>query len=240
MMIHQNNKSKMIKRVNAVSTSDASTLQSPVSMEQQFLELESLLYQVKFASDYKKCDEQIPTIQNQIESLKKLVESWRELIPNERDVQKRDTLRKRVEANSNRLNDLSKDFQSFQIKMNKIQIDSLNRARLLGISPGSSEKSHMDAMSMYVKESEGLKEATRGVDDIIKSAGNILTSLTGQTDMLKNTRNRLGNIGQSIGISDSLLKAVRRREIGDKMIVFGGMFLVCLILFLFYKYLHSE
>jgi hypothetical protein len=36
-----------------------------------------------------------------------------------------------------------------------------------------------------------------------------------------------------------LLRAVRRRQFGDAMIVYGGMVLVTVILYLFYRWVHS-
>jgi len=59
----------------------------------------------------------------------------------------------------------------------------------------------------------------------------ILSNLKIQRETLMSTRNTLINIADSLGISARLLKTIKRRETVDKIIVYGGMLLVLVVLF---------
>ena len=68
----------------------------------------------------------------------------------------------------------------------------------------------------------------------------VLSSLGSQSETIRRATDKVEGVMGSIGMSDSLLRAVRRRQWGDAMIVYGGMFVVSLVLFLFYRFVHAS
>ena len=58
----------------------------------------------------------------------------------------------------------------------------------------------------------------------------MLNSLGEQRGRLKKAHRTVLDIANVLGLSNSLLQMIERREFGDRVIVFGGMVLTCIIL----------
>ncbi|XP_054732057.1 probable Golgi SNAP receptor complex member 2 [Anastrepha obliqua] len=75
-----------------------------------------------------------------------------------------------------------------------------------------------------------LNNAHQGVDDMIASGGNILTSLINQRETLKGAQRRIHSIGSTLGLSNHTMKLIERRFVEDKYIMLGGMGVTLLII----------
>ncbi|XP_039966251.1 probable Golgi SNAP receptor complex member 2 [Bactrocera neohumeralis] len=74
-----------------------------------------------------------------------------------------------------------------------------------------------------------LNNAHQGVDEMIASGGNILSSLINQRETLKGAHQRIHAIGSTLGLSNHTMKLIERRFVEDKYIMLGGM---CVTLFI--------
>ncbi|CAD7006595.1 probable Golgi SNAP receptor complex member 2 [Ceratitis capitata] len=75
-----------------------------------------------------------------------------------------------------------------------------------------------------------LNNAHQGVDEMIASGGNILSSLINQRETLKGAHRRIHAIGSTLGLSNHTMKLIERRFVEDKYVMLGGMFVTLLII----------
>ena len=64
-----------------------------------------------------------------------------------------------------------------------------------------------------------------------------LDQLKNQRGSLKGVRKRMLDIGNTLGLSSTVIRMIDKRGTQDKWIVYGGMILTCIIMFLSVKYL---
>ena len=81
-----------------------------------------------------------------------------------------------------------------------------------------------------------LSESHRNVDDLLTSGTHILSNLREQRVSLKGVQKRVLDIANTLGLSNTVLRLIERRTYQDKFILFGGMFLTCVIMFLIWRY----
>ena len=72
--------------------------------------------------------------------------------------------------------------------------------------------------------------AHRGVDEMLSSGGNILSSLRNQRELLKGARTKMISIGSTLGLSDHTMRLIERRLQEDKWVMLGGMFVTLVII----------
>jgi len=73
--------------------------------------------------------------------------------------------------------------------------------------------------------------------DNIKNVGMALvTSLGEQNESLKNSQRKLWDIANKLGLSQRLIRTIQRRHAGDKLLVYSGMILTLLVLFLLWYF----
>lgn len=82
-----------------------------------------------------------------------------------------------------------------------------------------------------------LHGAHRGMDDLINSGSAVLSSLRDQRGNLKGVQKRMLDVANYLGMSNTVMRFIERRSHQDKYILYGGMFVTCLFMFLVYKYL---
>ena len=64
-----------------------------------------------------------------------------------------------------------------------------------------------------------------------------LDDIKKQSTMLKTVKSKMLNITNSLGLSNTLIRMIERRNTSDKYILYGGMIITCIIMFLAVKYL---
>lgn len=82
-----------------------------------------------------------------------------------------------------------------------------------------------------------LHNASQGVDDLLGSGSSILTNLREQKAALKGVQKRILDVASTLGLSNTLIRLIDKRGTQDKWIVFGGILVTCVIMFLVVKYL---
>ncbi|CAK0845642.1 unnamed protein product [Prorocentrum cordatum] len=113
------------------------------------------------------------------------------------------------------------------------KLASRDRARLF--SGRQTDKKSDDETQEMLKENRGLREANSALDEVLESGKGILDNLIGQNTVLKGARKKLLDAANVMGVSNSLVKVIDRRQTGDKYIVYGGMaFVLFLLLSLWY------
>jgi len=109
----------------------------------------------------------------------------------------------------------------------KSQKDTDNRSKL-GLDRVSKDES--DQMSGLFKEKNSLAQSSAMLDDILGQGKATLTNLSNQNGVLKGAQKKMLEVTSAIGVSNSLVGVIERRNKGDKWLVYGGMVLTLFIL----------
>ncbi|KAI8806732.1 hypothetical protein BJ742DRAFT_815114 [Cladochytrium replicatum] len=105
--------------------------------------------------------------------------------------------------------------------------------------------SHMDphADSTILMMEQALNEQNAGVgasvnrlDEFILMGRQSLQELVDQRNMLKNTRRRMLDIANSLGLSTSVIRFIEQRTVTDRYILYGGMVLMVVLMYLIVRY----
>lgn len=128
------------------------------------------------------------------------------------------------------LRHLQSSLQIFREKRQRKQQELSEREQLLShrFAPNSSETC-LD-IDYALQHNTQLGNAHRGVDDMIATGSNILSSLVNQRSTLKGAQKRLMTIGSTLGLSNHTMKLIERRFVEDRYIMFGGMFVTLLVI----------
>lgn len=81
------------------------------------------------------------------------------------------------------------------------------------------------------------QDANRNVDDLIGSGSSILNNLREQRTTLKGAHRKILDVANTLGLSNTVMRLIERRAYQDKFILFGGMLVTCVVMFLVIKYL---
>eukprot|EP00933_Yihiella_yeosuensis_P068204 TRINITY_DN73598_c0_g1_i1.p1 TRINITY_DN73598_c0_g1~~TRINITY_DN73598_c0_g1_i1.p1 ORF type:complete len:221 (-),score=46.00 TRINITY_DN73598_c0_g1_i1:55-717(-) len=111
----------------------------------------------------------------------------------------------------------------------KVRKEEEDRQKLFG---DRSKKTDGDDDMAMARENKALRDSHNALDEVIAQGNSILGNLVGQNKMLKNARKKLLDAANVMGISQSLVNVIDRRNTGDKWLVYGGM---CFILFLLFS-----
>eukprot|EP00930_Biecheleria_cincta_P075300 TRINITY_DN62464_c0_g1_i1.p1 TRINITY_DN62464_c0_g1~~TRINITY_DN62464_c0_g1_i1.p1 ORF type:complete len:220 (+),score=60.79 TRINITY_DN62464_c0_g1_i1:67-726(+) len=88
-----------------------------------------------------------------------------------------------------------------------------------------------DDEQALAREHSSLAASNNALDDVLEQANAIFGNLVGQNTVLKNARRKLLDAANVMGVSQSLVNVIDRRQTGDKWLVYGGMALTLFILF---------
>ena len=87
-----------------------------------------------------------------------------------------------------------------------------------------------------LEHNAALQRSNRGVDDLLSHGQTILDSLRDQRGMMKGIRKKMLDVASMLGMSNTVMRLIERRSDGDKYVLFGGMIVTCVIMYIFYKY----
>jgi len=75
------------------------------------------------------------------------------------------------------------------------------------------------------------------LDRMIAHGEDTLTNLKEQNSSLKFIKTKMLNVTNSLGLSNTLIRMIERRNQSDKFVLYGGMILTLFIMFLTVKYI---
>lgn len=140
-----------------------------------------------------------------------------------------------------RASNLEDDLKSIQSSLDKHlgsffkgkQEEESNR-KALGLDR-SIKKDDGDSTKAAFKERDSLRQSANMLDDILSSGQATLDNMLGQNKMLKGAKRKLLDAANVMGVSQSLVGVIDRRNKGDKWLVYGGMaFTLFILLSLWY------
>lgn len=109
------------------------------------------------------------------------------------------------------------------------QAEEQQRSELLARRTGAADpyRTEDDAEAQTMGRVQNSK---RLVEDSLQAGMSILTNMTGQRERLKAAQRKALDVLNTLGLSDSLLRLIERRQRLDSWIVYGGMLLVLFLM----------
>ena len=95
-------------------------------------------------------------------------------------------------------------------------------------------------MDQYQNERESINRSGRMLNDYIDMARNSLDSLHRQRDYIKGFQRTLYSMGNTLGLSQGVMRIASRRNRGDKILVYGGMIFTLIFIYLFWSWRTSR
>jgi len=86
------------------------------------------------------------------------------------------------------------------------------------------------------EEGDSYARSSGVVNGLIESAQASLGELATQREMLKGTQRRVLDMLTTLGVSSSTIRVIERRNVVDRALVFGGMGVTLLCLFLLWRW----
>lgn len=88
-----------------------------------------------------------------------------------------------------------------------------------------------------LQHNQRMHQANRQVDELLFTGSSILSNLRDQRGTLKGIQRRVLDMMTTLGLSNTVMRLIDRRTHQDKYILFGGMIVTCIIMFVVWKYL---
>lgn len=82
-----------------------------------------------------------------------------------------------------------------------------------------------------------LNGAHRGMDEMLFTGSNVLSSLRNQRMTLKGAHKKMLDVANTLGLSNTVMRLIERRSTQDRYVLFIGMVVTVIIMLLVWKYL---
>lgn len=91
-----------------------------------------------------------------------------------------------------------------------------------------------DEMQQLSEEADSLQNSNMQMNDLLASGQASLSSLVAQRSRMRWVNRKMLDIGNKIGLSNSTMRMIERRDATDAYLVFGGMIITLLVLYFLY------
>jgi len=151
----------------------------------------------------------------------------------------------RVDQLKSDVRHLQSQFQASQVKLYEREQAEKDRHELLhtrfttnaeaanGDSNGDDTQILIDAA---LNHQSAMGRSRQGVEELLMQGHETLKTLRDQRGLMKNIRKRMLDMTSTLGMSNTVMRLIERRSEGDKYVLFGGMIVTCVIMYLFVRY----
>jgi Golgi SNAP receptor complex protein 2 len=151
--------------------------------------------------------------------------------PAQREVWKRKILELREDAQSIRRQGEHYDrMVSAGIRQRRDRDELLARRRKNRTNGGADA----DEMQQLTEEADSLANSHGMMNDLLASGQSSLSSLVGQRQRMRWVNRKMLDIGNKLGLSNSTMRMIERRDATDAYLVFGGMIVTLLVIYFLY------
>eukprot|EP01089_Gocevia_fonbrunei_P000352 TRINITY_DN10369_c0_g1_i1.p1 TRINITY_DN10369_c0_g1~~TRINITY_DN10369_c0_g1_i1.p1 ORF type:complete len:229 (+),score=31.39 TRINITY_DN10369_c0_g1_i1:117-803(+) len=181
---------------------------------------------------------QSPELQGQISvnlnNLSKIVIELNQILTNQNQKQNR-TWTIRVQQLGEQCQYWRDKMMDYAQQQHNEMVKEQERQLFEGRRGGTSSTSAVDSL---FRQSQSLGRSHGAADEIHEMGVHILESLTSQNETLKNMHRKILDAANTLGVSKSVMRVIENRQFVDKIVVYGGMLTITIVLFmLWYFYL---
>lgn len=164
-----------------------------------------------------------------------------DILVNKEQAQRRGELKQRV-------NEIKYDIKHYQASFDAItqrkqqrdeaerQRDLLLRRKFTSNNVDANGATHIN-LDHSLQFSQQLDSAHTHVDRTLEQANQAYTNLRNQGLNLKNIHKKMISLGNTLGLSSTVINSIERRLKSDWWLLFGGMIVTLIIMFVLYKWL---
>jgi len=145
---------------------------------------------------------------------------------------RRDDYRRRIQHLKSSYNHIKAGLDNYARTKNYYNQQSFDQQKQKLFGNGSTAIDINPNYDIEMAESESIRKSSSMVGDYIKQGQETLGELLSQKERLKGIQRRVFDIMNYLGISNSIMRTVERRDVVDKWIVYGGMLFITTLLFL--------
>lgn len=127
--------------------------------------------------------------------------------------------------------------QSFQHRRCAKEAHEREREELMSRTFTTNDEDTSISIDENLQFNNGLRNAHKGVDDMISNGTAMLKSLTDQRISMMDIHKKMLDVANMLGLSNTVMGLIQRRATQDKFIMIGGMLLTCVFMFLVIRYL---
>jgi Golgi SNAP receptor complex protein 2 len=91
-----------------------------------------------------------------------------------------------------------------------------------------------DEMQQLTEEADSLENSRGMINELLETGANSLSSLIGQRSRMRWVNRKMLDIGNKLGLSNSTMRMIERRDATDAYLVFGGMIVTLLVIYFLY------
>ncbi|EAL73679.1 v-SNARE family protein [Dictyostelium discoideum AX4] len=127
---------------------------------------------------------------------------------------------------------LRKSLDMFLQTKYKKQMEEEEKNKLMG----RRKAGESSAIGNLMKENKHLNDGNSTLDSLTEMGNSIIYNLVGQNSKLKGVNKKIYDIANTLGLSRSVIQRIKRRQHQDKVIVYSGMVIVLIIVFLLWYF----
>jgi len=163
-----------------------------------------------------------------------------EMLASKEPVARRQAARSRVDQLKGDIQHLGAALQSMASRREARRREAEERELLLKTEFTTNAASRESETSIMIdralEHQASLTRTNQYMDNVLGQGAEILQSLQDQRDVLKGAKRKLLDVANSLGMSDTVIRLIERRSVGDKYILIGGMVATCVFMFVFLRY----
>jgi len=163
-----------------------------------------------------------------------------EMLASKEPVARRQAARSRVDQLKGDIQHLGAALQSLATRREARRREAEERELLLTTEFTTNAASRESETSIMIdralEHQAALGRTNRYMDDVLGQGAEILQNLQDQRDVLKGAKRKLLDVANSLGMSDTVIRLIERRSVGDKYILIGGMVATCFFMFIVLRY----
>ncbi|KAG2446607.1 hypothetical protein HYH02_008592 [Chlamydomonas schloesseri] len=151
---------------------------------------------------------------------------WRMQVIRE-NASKRDVWKRKVEQVSEELDTLRAALERHGSRESKRAAEARDREELLGrADAGRRAKQEMDEEAQVMGS---VARSKRYLEEMFESGTNILVNMAGNRERLKSAQKKALDVLNTVGLGESLLRLIERRQRMDMWTAYGGMLVITLV-----------
>lgn len=158
---------------------------------------------------------------------------WRQIIPKG----PRDLWKRKVEQVAEEVEALKSGLEKYQGRQRRRQMEAQERAELFKRTRGDGAQ----VLQVYDEEAQSMqsvRNSSRLLDDAFSTGTAVLAQYAIQRDRLKQAQRKAYDVLNTVGLGNSVMRVIERRQLMDKWVAYVGMLVTIIIVIVFWRWTH--
>jgi Golgi SNAP receptor complex protein 2 len=149
----------------------------------------------------------------------------------------RELWRRKVEQVAEEVEALKAGLEKHQNRQRHRQIEAQERAELFRRTRGDGAQ----VLQVYDEEAQSMQSvhnSSRMLDDAFATGTAVLAQFAIQRDRLKQAQRKAYDVLNTVGLGNSVMRVIERRQLMDKWVAYVGMLVTIIIVIVFWRWTH--